>query len=172
MGKEIIHAIDIKKILTISIIGCLLGLVLILVPASSIISIAIIVIGALLVITNGAIVYQNLNQKESSNELLLATLGVLGGFVLIVSPNLLFIILVSLYLIVPQAIVMYKEKFTKTAILQSAPYIVLGILLSLCAMGTLNQLFHIIGIVILIISLLYGGYNYYLYKKSGVKIIK
>lgn len=172
MNKEILHAIDIKQTLTISIIGGVLGLILALVPASYIVSLIVIIIGSLLLVTNGIIVYQNLNSKDSSNDLLLSIMGVLGGFLLIVTPNLLFIILVSLYLIVPHVIEMYKSKFNKTSIIQGVPYIVLGILLSLCAMGTLNQLFQSIGIIIMVISLFYAGYNYYLYKKSGVKIIK
>jgi hypothetical protein len=52
------------------------------------------------------------------------------------------------------------------------PKVILGVILLVSGVAAFNVLFKIIGIALTLASLGYLGFNYYLYKKSGVKIVK
>ena len=173
MKEKVLHAIDIKSVYSNSGIGILLGLLLVLVPASSIVDLILVVIGLILIVTNGIRLYQRTNNEDkSSNQMLLDVLGILAGFLLISWSNLVITIIVSIYLIIEPIIELALVKFDKEKMMIEAPKIVLGVVLVICGFKAFDILFKIVGIVILLGSLLYLGINYYLYKKSGVKVIK
>ena len=77
-----------------------------------------------------------------------------------------------MYLIAVPLIDVIKEKWDRTVFLDRLPRIVLGLIVLFGGFVIVDVIFKIIGVVVIVGSLLYLGYNYYLYKKSGVKIIK
>lgn len=173
MSNRVLHAIDIKKIGIISLLGAALGAILLFVPITTLIDLVITFIGLVLIIVNGIQVYNRVSQhEESSNEMLLDVLGVLSGFVLLVSSGVVITIIIAIYLFVESALKLYKVKFDKEAIIDEMPRIILGIVLLLCCIGEFAIFFKLVGVGLIILSLGYLGYNYYLYKQSKVKIIK
>lgn len=173
MSKEVLHAIDIKSVVTNSLLGITLGAILTLVPVSKLISLIVMLIAIILIVSNGIRVYQKMGNKEdSSNQLLLDVLGVLSGFILLVSSNLVLTIIVAIYLIVEPILELSLVNFDREKINVEAPKIILGIIVLVAGISVFDILFKALGVIILLGSLVYLGFNYYLYKKSGVKIIK
>ena len=172
MGN-VVHAIDIKKVITSSLIGILLGTLLILVPASALAGIIITIIAVMMIGVNGYKLYVDMSEKkETSNATLLYVLGVLAGFILLCFSNIVINILVSIYLVVIPLISIIKSKGDKKVLLDNSPRIILGLVLLVSGIAVFDVIFMIVGILVLILSLGYLGINYYLYRKSGVKIIK
>ena len=169
---SVLHAIDFKEVSTKSIIGLALGLLLVLVPVSSLVGIVIVIIGILMIISNGYKLYMDMASKQNSNnETLMSVIGVLLGFVLLCYSNLVVNILVAIYLIgEPIAkIVLTKNK---ELLMNEVPKIALGVILLISGISTFDIIFKILGVIVIVSSLLYWGFNYYLYKKSGVKVVK
>ena len=111
-------------------------------------------------------------KEETSNETLLDVLGILAGFILLVTGGVIVKIIVAIYLIIEPIVELALVKFEKDEIMLKAPKIIFGIVLLICSIGVFDVLFKIVGVVVLVASLGYLGCNYYLYKRSGVKIIK
>lgn len=173
MSEEIVHAIDIKSVVSNALIGIVLGAILTFVPVSSLVNIIIVLIGLFVIISNGISLYTKFsNKEETSNEMLIDTIGVLAGFLLLCVGGKAIIIIVSIYLLAEPIILMALNKFDKNVAIRELPKITLGIALLITGLGAFDALFRVVGIIILVASLLYLGFNYYLYKKSGVKIIK
>lgn len=173
MSNNVNHVINIKNVTSNSIYGLILGLVLTLVPISTIVEVIILLIAFILILSNGLRVYAKMVNKEtSSNQLLLDVLGVFMGFILLVYSNLVVTIIVSIYLIAEPVIELALVKFDKAALMVEVPKITLGIVLLISGVAVFNILFKIVGIILISASSLYFGFNYYLYKKSGVKVIK
>ena len=173
MDNKVLHAIDIKSVYTNSLIGIVLGLILALVPVSTLVSLIVVIIGLLLIVTNGIRLYSKMSSKEnSSNQMLLDVLGVLAGFILLISSNLVLTIIIAIYLVIEPIIEIALVKFDKQKMMIEAPKIILGVVLLISGIGVFDFLFKIMGIIVLVCSLVYLGFNYYLYKKSGVKIVK
>lgn len=172
MGK-VLHAIDIKKVVTDSVIGIILGTILTLVPVSHLVNIVIAIIGILMIIFNGYRLYIEMaSKKETSNDTLMTVIGVLMGFVLLCSSNLVVNIIVAIYLIGEPILKFVLSKRDKNTLIKEVPKIVLGVILLIAGISTFDILFKILGVIILLLSLVYLGINYYLYKKSGVKVVK
>lgn len=168
-----VYAIDIKKIGFISFIGLVLGSLLVALPVSSMVSIVIIIIGLLMIVVNGAKVYVKMHiNNENSNQLLFDVIGVLAGFILLVSPKSLVMMGIAFYLLIETFIRWYTAKFNRDQIREDLPKLAIVGLLVVVSIGQFDLLFKAVGIVLLLVSLGYFGYNYLLYKKSGVKIIK
>lgn len=173
MKDKVLHAIDIKGVMTSAIIGLILGILLALVPMSSLVSLMIMIIGIYIIIVNGYKIYVRLsNNEKSSNEMLLEVISVLIGFLLIFLNGVVITVITSLYLIALPIYNIVILKGDKKVIINNMPSIVIGIILLVCGLSTFDILFKILGIIVILASLAYLGYNYYLYKKSGVKVIK
>ena len=179
MNNRVLHAIDIKRVGVISAIGAILGSIFLFVDISDLIYVVIAFIGLLLVIMNGIQVYYRvMNHEESSNEMLFDVLGVLSGFLLIVSSAIPVIIIVGLYLGFESFWTVYKQKYNKDSFINEIPRVILSAVLLICGtllffnIGKFMMFFKIMGGIVVLISLGYLGYNYYLYKRSGVKVIK
>ena len=173
MAKEVLHAIDIKGIASNSLIGILLGTVLALIPASTLVGWIAILIGVILIVVNGFRIYQKIShQEKSSNQLLLDVIGVLSGFILLSSTSLVITIIVAIYLIIEPILELWLVKFDREKINIEVPKIILGVIVLLSGISVFDKVFKVLGIVLLVGSLIYLGFNYYLYKRSGVKIIK
>ena len=100
MKDKVLHAIDIKGVMTSAIIGLILGILLALVPMSSLVSLMIMIIGIYIIIVNGYKIYVRLsNNEKSSNEMLLEVISVLIGFLLIFLNGVVITVITSLYLI-------------------------------------------------------------------------
>ena len=173
MSKEIVYAIDIKSVVSNALLGIVLGAILTFIPVSSLVNVIIVIIGLFVIISNGINLYIKFNNKEeSSNEMLIDAIGVLAGFLLLCVGGKAITIIVSLYFLTEPIILMALSKFDKSVAIRELPKITLGVSLLVTVLGAFDALFRVVGIIILIASLLYLGFNYYLYKKSGVKIIK
>jgi hypothetical protein len=173
MNNKVLHAIDIKRVMAFSAIGVALGAVLLFVPMSTLISLIISLLGLILIVVNGIEVYGYVReQNENSNEMLLSVIGVLSGFILLVASGTVVMILISLYLCFESGLKMYMSKWERQTIINESPRVILAILLILCVIGKFNLLFKVAGGLLAILSVGYLAYNYYLYKKSGIKIIK
>ena len=168
----VLRAINLKQVLVHSIIGIVLGLILTFVPAYSLAETVIFVIAAILIVCNGCSLYMDVSKNESSNQTLLYVLGVLCGFVLLCFSSLLINILVFLYLVGEPLYRGYVSKWDKKVLLDNSPKFILGVILLISGIATVNIIFKILGVIVLIGSLLSLGVNCYFYRKSGVKIIK
>jgi len=170
--NNVLHAVDIKNVTTKSIIGLVLGLILALVPVSSLVGIVIVIIGLLMIISNGYELYLDMTSKKNdNNETLISVIGVLLGFVLLCYSNLVINIVVAIYLVVEPIIKIVLAK-DKNLLVSESPRILLGVILLVSGISTFDIVFKILGLIVIVCSLLYLGVNYYLYKKSGVKVIK
>ena len=170
--SSVVHAIDIKDVTTKSLIGLALGLVLALVPVSSLVGIVIVIIGLLMIITNGYKLYVDMNNKQSANnETLVSVVGILLGFILLCYSNIVVNIIVAIYLVAEPVVKVLLAK-DKKLLINEAPKIMLGVVLLVSGISTFDIVFKLLGIIVIACSLLYLGFNYYLYKKSGVKVIK
>lgn len=173
MADKILHAIDIKSVIANSIVGIIFGLVLTFVPVSTIAHLIIVLVGLYLIVNNGFSLYKRLtNKEESSNEMLFDVLGVFAGFVLLAFGNLVVTIIVAIYLVAKPIIQLVMNKFDKQLAMQELPKIILGVILLISGLSVFDVIFRIVGIFLLVCSLAYLGINYFLYKKSGVKIVK
>ena len=173
MSDKVLYAIDIKKVVTYSLIGLVLGSVLAFVPIESLFAFMIILVGFIMIINNGIRLYYGIrNNDGTTNEMLIDSVGLLLGFILIIARNNIFSILVAIYLIVLPLVRMFLVKFNKESLMYEIPKLLLGVLLLISGIAPFKILFKIIGIITLIFSLIYLGLNYYLYKKSGIKIVK
>ena len=173
MKSEVLHPIDVKRVISFGSIGVILGAILLFVPMSTLISLVISLIGFILIVVNGIEVYGHINQQqENSNEMLLSVIGVLCGFILLMASSTLVMIAIALYLCFESGLKIYAAKFNKQNIVEELPRVSLAILLILCTIGKFNLLFKFTGAILAILSALYLAYNYYLYKKSKIKIIK
>lgn len=173
MSGKVLQAIDIKNVLINAIGGILIGSVLLFVPMNLLLRLIMVVMGCLLLCVNGFNLYKKTaDNAASSNEMLLDVLGVLAGFFLLTSSNLVMIIILSIYLIANPIIRLYLVKFDKSHFMIELPKLLLGVILLLCGISTFNILFKILGGIVVGVSLVYLAFNYYLYKKSGIKIIK
>ena len=173
MKDKVLHAIDIKSVLTTATIGLVVGLLLSLVPMSVIVGLMIVLIGIFIIATNGYKIYVRVsNNEKSSNQMLLEVLAVLVGFMLLFLNGTAITIITSVYLIGLPIYYIVVTKGNKDVVTKVLPSIILGVVLLVCGLSTFDILFKIVGIIIILGSLGYLGYNYYLYKKSGVKVIK
>ena len=173
MKNNVVHAIDIKSVLSNSVLSIILGLLLTFIPVSSLVNLVIVFIGIMMIITNGYNLYTKMATNEkSSNDMLIDAIGALFGFLLLCSGNLVITIIVAIYLVAMPIINLWLVKFEKNMIIKEIPKVVFGVVLLVSGISTFDILFKILGAVILICSLTYLGINYYLYKKSGVKIVK
>ena len=172
--SNVVHAIDIKNVVSNSVCGFILGLALAIVPLSTLMEVVIILIAFILMITNGIRVYSKMyhDKDTASNQLLLDLLGVMMGFVLLVYSNIVVTIVVSIYLIVEPIVELALVKFNKQLFMIELPKISLGAILLVSGFSVFDSIFKIIGGILLLASSFYFGFNYYLYKKSGVKIVK
>lgn len=173
MSGRVLQAIDIKNIAINAVSGIVIGVLLAVVPMDVLLRLIMIVMGCLLLCINGFNLYKKVASNEkTSNEMLLDVIGILAGFLLLTSSSLIMIIVLSIYLIVNPIIKLYLVKFDKKYFMVEWPKLLLGVILLLCGISTFNILFKIAGVILIIINLGYLGFNYYLYKKSGIKIIK
>lgn len=173
MKSNIVHAIDIKSVVSNSILAIILGILLTFIPLSSLIGLIVVFIGLMMIITNGYNLYIKMSRNEkSSNDMVFDALGTLLGFLLLGSGSLVVTIIVSIYLVIVPIVNLSFVKFNKNSMIKELPKIIFGVVLLVSGVSTFDVLFKILGIVILIASVSYLGINYYLYKKSGVKIIK
>ena len=100
MKDKVLHAIDIKSVLTTATIGLVVGLLLSLVPMSVIVGLMIVLIGIFIIATNGYKIYVRVsNNEKSSNQMLLEVLAVLVGFMLLFLNGTAITIITSVYLI-------------------------------------------------------------------------
>jgi hypothetical protein len=172
MTKKV-YAIDIKNVLVNSLVGIVLGITLSVIPMSSLISVIIALVGIWMIVANGFRAYfEIVHNDHSTNELIVDLLGILLGFALLFSGNLVVMIIVAIYLIIQPIIYLALTRFNKDELLVQLPKIVLGIVLLVSGLSTFDVLFKVIGIILLVGSIIYLVVNYYLYKKSGVKIVK
>lgn len=173
MSKEVLHAIDLKGVGAYALCGVAMGLVLSLVPLSSLISLIIIIVGLTMIAVNGFAVYKDFSsKKDTTNQTLLDVVGVLLGFILLVVRNQVVTILIAIYLFVEPAVKIVLSKGNKDVVMKQIPTIALGIILLVGGFAVVELIFKIIGVILILASMAYFAYNYYLYKKSGVKIIK
>ena len=173
MSEKVLRAINIKNVTTYAIFGLILGIILTFIPVSTLVDLLILIVGFAMIIVNGYGLYIEFrDKKESTNATLISVLGVLLGFILIIVRHSVVSLLAALYLIAVPLIDVIKEKWDRTVFLDRLPRIVLGLIVLFGGFVIVDVIFKIIGVVVIVGSLLYLGYNYYLYKKSGVKIIK
>ena len=173
MGNSVVHAIDIKRVMMIFGVGFTLGAILLFVPMSMLIGLLITLIGLLMIIVNGIGVYNKMTLKQdTSNDLLIDVLGVLAGFMIIVTPGVVVTIIAAIYLLGETIYKLYLDKFSKQKFIDEGPKLILALILLMCSIGEFSIIFKIFGSIVCVMSVGYLLYNYYLYKKSGVKIIK
>ena len=126
-----------------------------------------------MVIINGYAVYKDYSaKKETSNQTLLDVLGVLFGFILLVVRNQVVTILIAIYLFIEPVTKIIMAKGKRDVVMQQIPTIALGIVLLIGGFAIVEVAFKILGIVLCVASIGYFLYNYLVYKRSGVKIIK
>jgi len=173
MSKEILHAINIKNVTTYSIFGLLLGIILTFIPVSTLVDLLILIVGFTMIIVNGYSLYIEFRErKETTNDTLISVVGILLGFVLVMVRHSVVSVIVALYLMALPIVDIIKARGDKTVILDKLPKIVLGLIVLFGGFIVIDVIFKVIGIVVMVGSILYLAYNYYLYKKSGVKVIK
>ena len=171
--EKVLHAIDMRKVLMISLIGVLLGCLLSFVNIGSLVAIIIVIIGILMIVVNGYRLYIDMSsKKQTSNDTLLYTIGILLGFILMCFSNIVITILVAIYLIGEPLVRIICSKRNKEVLFDNLPKILLGVILLVSGISTFDIVFRISGVIVLVVSLMYLGVNYYFYRKSGVKIIK
>ena len=72
MSDKVLYAIDIKKVITYSLIGLVLGSVLAFVPIESLFAFMIILVGFIMIINNGIRLYYGIrNNDGTTNEMLI-----------------------------------------------------------------------------------------------------
>jgi uncharacterized membrane protein len=153
--------------------GLALGIILVLVPTESLIDIIVSIVGFTLIGVNGYRLYIEFrDRKNSSNETLFNVLGVLMGFILLVVNHYIVAIIAAAYILAFPLIDIVKDKGNKNTILNNLPRLIIGIVLLVGRFVIIDFIFSLVGVLLIIVSFLYLGYNYYLYRKSGVKIIK
>ena len=173
MSKEVLQAINLKNVITYALCGIAMGLILALVPVSSLASLIIVIVGLIMIIVNGFAVYKDFSRKsDTTNQTLLDVIGVLLGFILIVVRHQIITILIAVYLLIEPIVKIVKSKGEKAVVMQHLPTIALGLVLLFGGFSVVEVVFKIIGVILILASVAYFAYNYYLYKKSGVKIIK
>lgn len=173
MSNKVLHAIDIKTVVSESVVGIVLGALLTFVPVSSLVSLVIVIIGLLMIATNGYRLYTKMHTNDkTSNDMIFDAIGALLGVLLLCSGNMVVTIIVATYLVILPIVNMAIVKFNKESLTRELPKLVLGIILLVSGISTFDIIFKILGIIVLIASLGYLLINYYFYKKSGVKIIK
>ena len=173
MAKDVLQAVNLRGVSIYSMCGVAMGLVLTLVPITSLVSLIVAIVGIIMIIVNGLAVYKDFSVKqESTNQTLLDVLGVLMGFILIVIRHQVITILVALYLLVEPIVKIVTAKGKKSVVMKQIPTIALGVVLLFGGFTAVEVVFKIIGVILILASAGYFAYNYYLYKKSGVKIIK
>ena len=173
MAKNVLQAVNVKSVSAYSLTGVIIGLILAFVPVSSLVSLIILIVGLIMIAINGFAVYKDFSIKqESTNQTLLDVLGVLMGFILIVVRHQIITILVAIYLLIEPIVKVVMSKGDKNVIMKQVPTIALGVVLMFGGFSVVEVVFKIIGVILILASVGYFAYNYYLYKKSGVKIIK
>ena len=173
MRENVVRAIDIKSVVSNSVLSLILGCLLTFIPISSLVSLIIVFIGLMMIITNGYNLYIKTSISErSSNDMLFDAIGALLGFLLLSNTSLVITIIVFIYLVIVPFINLYFVKFDNNMMIKELPKIIFGVVLLVSGFEVFNSLFKVIGIVILVASVIYLGVNYYFYKKSGVKIVK
>lgn len=173
MDDKILQAIDIKKVSTISLGGIILGSILTFIPMSLLVDLMVVIIGIGLIIFNGVNLYKKVSvNAPTTNDMLFDVLGVLSGVIILCLNSFVATLIIAIYLIAEPIIRIVLDKEKEHQLYIQLPKISIGIILLLVKLATLDLLFKVIGIVVLICSVGYFVYNYYLYKKSGVKIIK
>ena len=173
MSDTVLHAINIKSVITYALFGIGLGSILTFVPASDLIGLIILIVGLTMILVNGYNLFIEFREKkETTNQTLFYVLGALFGFILIIFPHQVVTVIVALYLLAFPIMDIVKAKGDKNVVLEKLPKLVLGTILLFSGFILIGLIFKIVGIVLILGSLAYLGYNYYLYKKSGVKIIK
>jgi uncharacterized membrane protein HdeD (DUF308 family) len=173
MSKEVLQAVNLKSVGTYALCGIAMGLVLALVPLSSLVSLIIIIVGLTMIAVNGYAVYKDFsNKKDTTNQTLLDVIGVLLGFILLVVRNQVVTILIAIYLFIEPVVKIVLSKGNKNVVMKQIPTIALGIILLFGGFSVVELVFKIIGVILILASVAYFAYNYYLYKKNKVKIIK
>ena len=171
--SEALQVINIKDTLIKSSVGILFAIMILLVPISTLVGLIIAFIGLMMIGVNGYKLYKDYQiKKEADNEMLFNVLAVLLGFILICFSATVITIIVSIYLLGLPLYQVIKEKFNKKTLIEKLPVMLMGLILLISGIFTFDPIFKILGAVVLVLSLGYLGYNFYLYKKSGVKIIK
>lgn len=171
--SKAVQVINIKDILIKSSVGILFAIMMLLVPISTLVGLIIAFIGLMMIGVNGYKLYKDYQiKKEADNEMLFNVLAVLLGFILICFSATVITIIVSIYLLGLPLYQVIKEKFNKKTLIEKLPVMLMGLILLISGISTFDPIFKILGAVVLVLSLGYLGYNFYLYKKSGVKIIK
>lgn len=173
MSKEVLQAVNLKSVITYSVCGIIMGCILTFIPLSTLLDLIIVIVGLAMVVINGYAVYKEFNEKkETSNQTLLDVLGVLLGFILLVIRNQVVTILIAIYLFIEPVAKIIMAKGERSVVMKQIPTIALGVILLVGGFAIVEVVFKILGIVLLVVSILYFGYNYLVYKRSGVKIIK
>lgn len=173
MSKEVLQAVNLKGVGTYALCGLAMGIILAAVPVSTLVSLIILIVGLIMIGVNGYAVYKDFSEKkDTTNQTLLDVIGVLLGFVLIVVKNQVLTIAIALYLLAEPIYKIVKSKGKKEVVMKHIPTICLAIVLLFGGFAVVEVVFKIIGVILILVSIGYFAYNYYLYKKSGVKIIK
>ena len=172
MSGKVLYAIDIKQVVTNAIVGIVLGTVLTFVPMSTLFTLTLILVAISIIVLNGIRLYKRVvNGEKTSNEMLLDVLGILFGMLLLVFHSVVMVVVAAIYLVVEPIIYLLLSKFDKNLMWIELPKIALGVILFVTGVAKVDAIFKVIGVIVLVASLVYLGLNYYLYKKSGIKIV-
>ena len=173
MSKNVLQPVDLKSVGIYSLCGLTMGVILSLVPISSLVSLIIILVGLAMICVNGFAVYKDFSlKKETSNQTLLDVLGVLLGFILLVVQNQILTIIIAIYLFIEPVAKIIIHKGNRVVLTKNIPTIALGVILLFGGFAVAEIVFKIIGVILILVSGAYFAYNYYLYRKNKVKIIK
>lgn len=149
-------------ILTMTLMGLLVGLLLLLLSASLLIKIVFVILGIITVISNIpgiTLGLMNLESKEGKLELITSLISAIVGFLMIFWHSGILMIVLGLYMIILPIIGILTSSNKSARLKAELPKLILGVVLILVGPAqTLDFLFDVAGVCIIVLTLICAGY--------------
>lgn len=144
-------------ILTVTVVGLLVGLLLLLLNASLLIKIVFVILGIITVLSNipGITMgLMNLDSKEGKMELIVSLISGVVGFLMIFWHSAILMLLLGIYMLVLPLIKLLASADKGARLRSELPKMILGVVLILVGPAqTLDLLFDVAGICVIVMTL-------------------
>jgi hypothetical protein len=145
-----------------TLVGLLVGLLLLLLSASLLIKIVFVILGIITVISNIpgiTLGLMNLESKEGKLELITSLISAIVGFLMIFWHSGILMIVLGLYMIILPIIGILTSSNKSARLKAELPKLILGVVLILVGPAqTLDFLFDVAGVCIIVLTLICAGY--------------
>ena len=149
-------------ILTMILMGLLVGLLLLLLSASLLIKIIFVILGIITVISNIpgiTLGLMNLESKEGKLELITSLISALVGFLMIFWHSGILMIVLGLYMVIFPIVGILTSSNKRVRLKAELPKLILGVVLILVGPAqTLDFLFDVAGICVILLTLVCAAY--------------